>query len=392
MKKKKIELIVLTSFNSLGVIYSQYNFFFSKMKKHIDISLINISNLGLFNSKNQKFDDNKSLKFEKKNPKNLAELKKIIQSKKKIGKKLIFLDNIPRRYDFFFFFFILKRFNALNIVLANIGNIQPPSYYYKINIVNFLNIFFFRKLPRYFYYIFSVLKIFPKVDILFLSNKKLFNILKRKENNFFSRIKKVILVNSFENTKIEKLTNKYILLIEKDLKYLIKYKKYKIKLNENEYSDHFDKNYKLINKLSKYYNKKPIVSIHPNYDYNFINKRFKKIKVVKGNAKKLINESFFILFFDSSAIIDAISRNKKIINLKSEIFERKKFKTDIYNNHLNILTISNAEKNIDFRQIDNYLNKKNNYSKFFKTYINPIKNKFDSKRFLNYLIKNQEIR
>ena len=91
-------------------------------------------------------------------------------------------------------------------------------------------------------------------------------------------------------------------------------------------------------------------------DYNFIQKQFKEIKVVKGNTKKIIEASFLILFFDSSVIIHAINKGKKIVNLKSDLFDKKKFRTDIYNRYLKILTIPNSIKNINItsiaRQID----------------------------------------
>ena len=358
MRSKRIELIVLTSFDSLEVIQSQYMKLFLKIKKDVKVSFINISNLGIFNKGEiKKFSNSNKLRLDQKNPLSLDEFKKII-NKKKNNNKLIFMDNIPRRYNFFYLFFFIKNLNIPNIVIANLGNIQPPSYYYKINFFNFINI---------------------------LSNKRTFDILKKKENHFFSRIKKVILLNSIQDTQSKNLGKKFILLIEKDIKYLVKYKKYKLNINDTEYKEHFRNNYQLLKRLSKYYKKKPIVSIHPNYDYNFIQKQFKEIKVVKGNTKKIIEASFLILFFDSSVIIHAINKGKKIVNLKSDLFDKKKFRTDIYNRYLKILTIPNSMKNINMKKLDNYLEKRNSYGKFSKTYINPANNRQITKKFLSWI-------
>lgn len=383
MRSKKIELIVLTSFDSLEVIHSQYMKFFLEIKKDVKVSFVNISNLGIFNKgKIKKFSNSNKFKLDLKNPLSLSEFRKII-NKKKNNNKLIFMDNIPRRYNFFYLFFYIKNLNIPNIVIANLGNIQPPSYYYKINFFNFINIFLLRKIPRIIYYIFATINIFPKVSILFLSNKETFEILKKKENHFFSRIKKVILLNSIQDKQSKNSEKKFILLIEKDIRYLIKYKKYKLNINDAEYKEHFRNNYRLLKKLSIYYKKKPIVSIHPNYDYNFIQKQFKEIKVVKGNTKKIIEASFLILFFDSSVIIHAINKGKKIINLKSDLFDKKNFKTDIYNRYLKILTIPNTKNDINMKKLDNYLKKSNYYGKFLKTYINPANSKQITKKFLN---------
>ena len=383
MRSKKIELIVLTSFDSLEVIHSQYMKFFLEIKKDVKVSFVNISNLGIFNKgKIKKFSNSNKFKLDLKNPLSLSDFRKII-NKKKNNNKLIFMDNIPRRYNFFYLFFFIKNLNIPNIVIANLGNIQPPSYYYKINFFNFINIFLLRKIPRIIYYIFATINIFPKVSILFLSNKETFEILKKKEKHFFSRIKKVILLNSIQDKQSKNSEKKFILLIEKDIRYLIKYKKYKLNINDAEYKEHFRNNYQLLKKLSIYYKKKPIVSIHPNYDYNFIQKQFKEIKVVKGNTKKIIEASFLILFFDSSVIIHAINKGKKIINLKSGLFDKKNFKTDIYNRYLKILTIPNTKNDINMKKLDNYLKKSNYYGKFLKTYINPANSKQITKKFLN---------
>ena len=210
MRSKRIELIVLTSFDSLEVIQSQYMKLFLKIKKVVKVSFINISNLGIFNKGEiKKFSNSNKLRLDQKNPLSLDEFKKIINKKKNIN-KLIFMDNIPRRYNFFYLFFFIKNLNIPNIVIANLGNIQPPSYYYKINFFNFINIFLLRKIPRIIYYILAIINIFPKVSILFLSNKRTFDILKKRKS-FFSRIK-VILLNSIQDTQSKNLGKKFILL------------------------------------------------------------------------------------------------------------------------------------------------------------------------------------
>ena len=102
MRSKKIELIVLTSFDSLEVIHSQYMKFFLEIKKDVKVSFVNISNLGIFNKgKIKKFSNSNKFKLDLKNPLSLSDFRKII-NKKKNNNTLIFMDNIPRRYNFFY--------------------------------------------------------------------------------------------------------------------------------------------------------------------------------------------------------------------------------------------------------------------------------------------------
>ena len=84
MRSKKIELIVLTSFNSLEVINSQYLNFFLRIKKDVKVSFVNISNLGIFEKKKiKKFDNSSKFEFDQKNPISFTDFKKIIIEKKK---------------------------------------------------------------------------------------------------------------------------------------------------------------------------------------------------------------------------------------------------------------------------------------------------------------------
>ena len=81
-------------------------------------------------------------------------------------------------------------------------------------------------------------------------------------------------------------------------------------------------------KISKTFNKKVVICIHPKYDLKKISKIYHEFQVVKFKTKYFIDKSFVVLFYDSSAIVDAIVKKKKIISLRSDLYKGKKHMTD----------------------------------------------------------------
>ena len=95
-------------------------------------------------------------------------------------------------------------------------------------------------------------------------------------------------------------------------------------LEKNLVDEHYKKLNNLLENLSRVFKKKVVISIHPKYNLQRAIKRFKKYSVFKLKTKKLIKKSFLVLFFNSSAIIDAIILKKKIITIRSDLFKVKK--------------------------------------------------------------------
>ena len=104
----------------------------------------------------------------------------------------------------------------------------------------------------------------------------------------------------------------------------------------------FYENLKLLNSLSlKKYCKKIIVNIHPSHKnlVKDLKKIFPKLLITSQKIDKLIDQSFLLISFSSSAIEDAISSNRFVI-----LFDQWKrylhFKGKIFDNFNSIFYVN----------------------------------------------------
>ena len=144
--------------------------------------------------------------------------------------------------------------------------------------------------------------------------------------------------------------------------YCALYNKYKKEIVDNHY-------YHLNNflfKLQKIFKKKVIISIHPKYNLNFIQRKFKKFKVVKYKTRKLIQNSFIVTDFGSSSVIDAIISNKNIISLISPYND---YPNNVYSKVLKLCEydITNYKDLTRKNLLSNFKKNKRSYSGFIKS-------------------------
>ena len=134
---------------------------------------------------------------------------------------------------------------------------------------------------------------------------------------------------------------------------------------------HYENLNKFLRLLSKIYKKRVIISIHPLYSQKKTERRFKGLKVIKMRTNELIEKSFLITFFDSSAILHAIKLKKKIISLRSDLFYGgKKYNSDLYSNLIGTKKV-NISQNLDIDKtkfLQEVKSKIKNYDKYLKTY------------------------
>ena len=150
------------------------------------------------------------------------------------------------------------------------------------------------------------------------------------------------------------LTENFILLLDTDVEYPEirdnlpqDFKDSSGKLHQFLVDEHYKKLNFLLEKLSKTFKKKIVISIHPKYNLNKTVQRFRgRYPVIKFKTKKLMQNSFLILDFGSSAIIDALVLKKRILSLRSELLKEKKYHSDANSKVLN-LKILNIYKKID---------------------------------------------
>jgi hypothetical protein len=127
-----------------------------------------------------------------------------------------------------------------------------------------------------------------------------------------------------------------------------------------------------LSRLSKIFNKPVVVTIHPTDDLNKKKEIFPEYEVVKYNTVENIYKGFLILFFDSTAIIDAFILKKKIITIKSKFTgQLPKDGSDKYKNEAGILQINIdseiSKENILDKEI--LIEKLNNNIKNYDEYI-----------------------
>ena len=321
MKKKYLAWII----NGDEINVKSHDFIIEKLSQHFDrIYYINIFNLGFFKSvlnKNSFEDVNLPYNLIYYEPKNFFEFRNFLKDK-----KLLAVANFGKDFEDLKKHFILNFLDIDFIQISNIGNIQW-SYHTMNNKLSTkvkfrLAKFYTQKLVN----LLSILGLVPKVQIRFLSNLKIIeDIKKNKIKNLLLKLKlfhakELILVNSrahdkfFENKIIP--SEEFIVLLDYDLDHpddLMAGKKY----TEEEFKTHYDNLKSLLEILSKKFNKKVIVTIHPRSNLDGKKKIFPNYEVFKHRTQEFIGKAFLVLFFDSSAIVEGILLKKKIVTLIS---------------------------------------------------------------------------
>ena len=289
-------------------LYNKRDFFINKKNSKLVI-------------KNKKLKLPKNIEFF--NPQNVMDFKNFMQDK-----NIIAINSFGRTFNDLKIHFLFKYFNIKQVQISDVGNLQSEIFpVTKYNVVPWLN-----KLNHDFGHIITValssFGLVPKIDIRFISSKKTFKVLKK--NSLFKKLnlfycKEHILINSrsydyltLNNPKISE--NKIVLL---DL--MFNNPEF-IEMGSVPKSEIIKKFYNKINELlkllEKNYKKKVVICLHPKDDLNIKKKIFNKFKVVKYATQKNIIESFMVLFFDTSAIVDAILLKKKIIVLQSNLMDK----------------------------------------------------------------------
>jgi len=374
MKKK---ILFLHSFNALQTLPSSYGQIIHDLNyKFKNFYIVNTDNLEiLFKSKfikNKKNNYFNNIKFF--NPKNLDELDRFINNEESLV-----INGISRRVRYFSIFYFLAKKKIPQVMITHLGHVQPPPYYYQGKFKHVLNNFFIRTFPHFLYNFLVLINFFSKIDIRFISNQNLFKeINSRPIRRKFSYVKEFKLVNSLhydEKIYKKKPRKDHILLLELPPNY-VDLSEITGKFSNTDLNEHYNKLNNFLLKLRKVYKKKIIISISPKYDLKEAKLRFKNFKIVNQNVQKYIRDSFIVVLYDSSTILYAALSKKPMINIKSEMFERVNYKTDMYNKSLNLKQI-NIYKDFNFNKTElmKDLNKRVKcYKKFFNKYLPKNKN------------------
>ena len=331
--KKKDYIFCLLSNNSNSIkIFNIYkNYIESVINRYGKFVIVDFYRYSQKN--NKKIINEKLLKKKFKNkiqffyPKNKYEFYDYIQNK-----QVFALDSLSRDFKDFKIRYLINKKNIFIILLANLGNISNEKNgtldlslrnkfysYYKI-------------LNKYIYRILILLDIFPKTFLYFDSRKKIvdkFN--NSKFRKMFKKFSKLgFLINfinihrinsdSYENfikLKKRKKNNK-IIFIDGNYKHsdIIKREKLDLHKVKIEYFKLLSKKFTILEKIFK---KKIEICLHPSSDLKVYKKNLQKFKISKGKTIEKVYDSYMIIFHESSAVMDALIAQKKILILETNI-------------------------------------------------------------------------
>lgn len=384
IKKNKYKYLILiaafTDNNFFKTIlsnnYFTYQYLF-KSFKHVYI--VDVNNLVFFKKKNNL--DKKIVKifFPKLNIKFLSfnQFKNLHNFLKK--KKIVAIKKFGTTYGELPMNIFLKFYDLKLITIGNSGN-RNIILETTDNIFKLFKYFLVKKLAHKITVFFSMIGLVRKIDIRFISNPKF---IEYNNQNFLNRIAKIfnlpyakelIPINSkaydifkMSNIRVE---NNYICVLDEMLNDP-QWTRFRDPFKKKEIDSHYKKFNSYLNKLSKILKKKVIICIHPMDNLEEKKMIFKKYKVIKYRTREFIYKSFLVIFFESSAIVDAIFLNKNITTIHSKILDKNQLWCSMkYVDDVNA-PISNIDKLYKLNLTKSYLYKKNiikNQNQILKDY------------------------
>ena len=406
MKKNTLAWIVASK--NINEFVAPHKFMIEKICENFDeLIILNLINFKLYDdfdfieSKegNNKFlDQNKILRNKIKifEPKDEKELKVYLKDKRIIG-----INNLGKSFSDFKIHFILKKNNIKMVNFGNIGNQQITQKILSGNLIKGMIFSLKTKLSKKVLTLLSILNIVPKNEINFTSNIDILrNIEKSKIKKFLYKkkllySKNIELVNSrthdiFFEKKIDTSKEDQITYLDFNINHEIQ-----ISLRGNLSEEHINRYYNnlinFLNDISKIFDKKIVVCIHPRDNLEVKKKIFKDFIVLQNVTSENIIKSFLVVFFESSAIVDAILTKKKIITLFSDVLDENVHNgSNIYRDRLGITQIHLENyKNIEKIKLTEELNDNiKNYDKYIKDNISPVGNEIGYKKIFKILKEN----
>ena len=153
---------------------------------------------------------------------------------------------------------------------------------------------------------------------------------------------------------------------------------FKVSLRGNLKEEHIKRYYnnvlKFLNDISKIFGKKIVVCIHPRDNLKIKKKIFKDFEVFQNATRENILKSYLVIFFESSAIVDAILTKKRIVTLVSDDLDENMLNgSNIYRDRLGITQIhlENYKNTDKIKLIEELNNNIKNYDKYIKENISP---------------------
>lgn len=301
------------------------------------IYILNLIGLRIFEKK-KFFNDTVSKKYLNKNIEiiNLTSIKEFLDFAKE--KKIILIINgLTKSPSDFLIFYLLKKVKASLIMIFNVGAFGTPIFY-KTKPKHILKSFshFYEKGFYYIWRLLTIINIFPKIELLLECDKRNIeafnNGLSRKFEQKFPFLKislyrDIQRINSTAydlylkiNSKKVQSEDKYIIYADTPIDHYDRVSK-EGKVSDDHISKYYKNTSEYLDKISNLYNKKVLITIHPNRikeinRYSDIFSKSNYIITPKRTADVIMQAEIFI-FNSSGAILNAIMSKKKIISFNS---------------------------------------------------------------------------
>ena len=391
MKNKKKYVAIVTSFMGLKFGYLHVaRLFTNQLSKNFDkIYVINTQNLRFFpkfaRSTYMEEDLNEHNcnplnmpeNFVLFNPKNIKEFSDFLHDK-----ELLIINNFNKHFFDLPIQIVIKKFKLKQVQVSYSGRAMSGStqtlslkHFFK-TFVFYFNQTLFKKITV----LLSNLGITPKLDIRFLSDKK---VLEDITGNVFKNFlykkkllwaKEIKLVNSMAyDVMLENqhsTSEDYIVHLDASLN-----NRHETELRGEWPKEKVEKHYyylaKFLKKLSKEFNKEVIVTIHPGYDLEEHQSYLKDFKVLKYKTSEYIYKAFLVTAFDSSAVTEAILLKKRLLGINSNYMSDNETLHAKVNPKRFGYPCLNTEKDYNFNKEEllQALNKsKSNYDKYINKY------------------------
>ena len=364
--------------------YFSYNYLFKSFK---NVYIVDVNNLAFLRKKNnldtkilKNIFPNSNIKFLSTN--NFIQFHKFLKNKKIVGIKAF-----GTSYDELITNIFLKFYDVRLFQFNNAGN-ENNTYDLSQHKIKLLKNFLVKKLSHKLTVFLSMIGLVRKIDIRFISNSRYLKYNKintvNKVANLFNLpyVKKLIPVNSraydiLLNEKHE-IKNDYITVMDEQLNE-IQWAKYRNLIAKKDITLHYKKFNSYLKKLSIVLNKKVIICIHPNDNLKEKKKLFKNFKVLRYKTREYIYKSYLVVFFNSSAIIDAVLLNKNITTIHSKIMDENQIESGLHYVRELRVPISNIDniENLNLTKkflvknkiIKNSIQIKKDYKNYIKKYI-----------------------
>ena len=280
--------------------------------------------------------------------------------------------------------------NLTQILLINLGSInntnaiQINKHGIKTSLINLL-FFYKKKITNYLFKFLTIINLFPKIDYYFDSSRFIIKNINssfiRKIEKFFPKIKisyfrKAIIINSRSFDQISKKKylkeQKYIVFIDTFFEHIDRISR-EGPIKKQISIEYYSMLSNFLIKLSKIYNKKIIICIHPQNKNKLFLNHFKNFTIKRYKTTEMIRKSFINCIHETSSILDAVILKKNIILLKSNLLGNYlSNRVQQYEKILNLQSIDiNDYALLKKKKLNSLLNiskKKNNY--YIKNYLN----------------------